>query len=229
MFRLALNAGHYLGTPGKRCLKELDPKETREWVLNSRIADLVEMRLQSYTGYELVRTDDATGQKNITLANRVKTANNFKADFYLSIHHNAGIDGGDGGGICVYTYTNPLPAATQWQQELYAALIDKTGLKGNRANPLPRANLQELRETTMPAVILELGFMDSRTDVPVILTDAYAQQCAEAIVDILIRRGNLQKREEKLCRVQVGAFSKKENAEALVRALRGDGYEAVIL
>ena len=29
-FILALDAGHYLATPGKRCLKSLDPGETRE-------------------------------------------------------------------------------------------------------------------------------------------------------------------------------------------------------
>ena len=31
IFKLALNAGHGLYTEGKRCLKSLDPKETREW------------------------------------------------------------------------------------------------------------------------------------------------------------------------------------------------------
>lgn len=37
-FRLALNAGHGLYTEGKRCLESLDPKETREWWLNQRVA-----------------------------------------------------------------------------------------------------------------------------------------------------------------------------------------------
>ena len=149
--------------------------------------------------------------------------------FYLSIHHNAGINGGDGGGICAYVYKTPAPEALQWQQELYTALIDSTGLKGNRSKPLPKANLQELRETSMPAVILELGFMDSRTDVPIILSEDYANRCAKAIVEVLVRRGGLQKREPRLYRVQVGAFSKKENAELMVKALKNDGYDAIIL
>ena len=45
MLKIALTAGHYLGTPGKCCLKRLDPKETKEWVLNDRIADKVEKLL----------------------------------------------------------------------------------------------------------------------------------------------------------------------------------------
>ena len=41
MLKLALDAGHCLHTSGKRCLKTIDPNQTREWVLNDRIARLV--------------------------------------------------------------------------------------------------------------------------------------------------------------------------------------------
>ena len=53
MFKLAISAGHYKYTSGKRCLKTLDPKETREWVLNDRIADKIEKMLASYDGVEI--------------------------------------------------------------------------------------------------------------------------------------------------------------------------------
>ena len=232
MFKIALTAGHYSGTPGKRCLKKFDPKETREWTLNDRIADKVEKLLQEYTGYELIRTDDTTGKKDIGLTARTNAANNFKADFYLSIHHNAGINGGSGGGIVAYIYTKASAASGEWQKELYNALIAKTGLKGNRSNPLPKANLHEVRETKMPAVLLELGFMDSKTDVPVILTEDYASKCAEAIVEVLVKRGGLTKKPvepAKIHRVQVGAFSNLDNAKALVSKLKKDGYDAIIV
>ena len=193
-FKIALTAGHYMGTSGKRCPKKLDPNQTREWWLNDRIADKIEKLLQDYTGWELLRTDDTTGKKSISLSKRTKAANNFKADFYLSIHHNAGIKGGSGGGIVAYVYTKPQAESLEWQKALYYALIDATGLKGNRSNPMPKKNLHEVRETTMPAVLLELGFMDSKTDVPVILSEAYADKCAEAIVQVLAQRGNLQRK-----------------------------------
>jgi hypothetical protein len=48
----------------------------------------------------------------------------------------------------------------------------------------------------MPAVLLELGFMDSKTDVPVILSEKYAYQCAAAIVKVLVKRGKLEKKAE---------------------------------
>ena len=191
-FKIALTAGHYMNTPGKRCLKSIDPNETREWWLNDRIADKVEKLLKNYTGYELLRTDDTTGKRDISLTARTNAANNFKADFYLSIHHNAGIGGGTGGGIIAYVYTSVDAETLAWQKELYDALIDATGLKGNCSTPLARANYHECRETKMPAVLLELGFMDSKTDVPIILTEKFADQCAEAIVKVLVKRGGLK-------------------------------------
>lgn len=228
MFKIALTAGHYKHTAGKRCLKALDPNETREWVLNDRIADKVEKLLAArYTGYELIRTDDTTGEKDISLNARTTAANNFKADFYLSIHHNAGINGGKGGGIVAYVYTKPSAESVAWQKAMYNALIEATGLKGNRSNPMPKANLHEVREPKMPSVLLELGFMDSKTDVPVILSENYADQCAEAIVKVLAVGGKLEPKpaeSKKLYRVQVGAYSKLENAEAMLKKVKAAGF-----
>lgn len=235
-FNIALTAGHYLGTPGKRCLKSLDPKETREWILNDRIADKVEKLLQDYTGWQLIRTDDTTGAKDISLQARTNAANNFNADVYISIHHNAGINGGKGGGIMAYIHPQASAASAEWQKALYAELITATGLKGNRSQPLAKSNLHEVRETKMPAVLLELGFMDSQADVPVILTEKYADQCAAAIVKVLVARGKLAEKPAapaadpgKLYRVQAGAFKEKANAEQLVARLKAAGFDAVIV
>ena len=230
MFKIALTAGHYKYTAGKRCLKKLDKNETREWVLNDRIADKIEERLAEYQGYSLLRTDDTTGETAIELEDRIAAANRFEADVYISIHHNAGIAGGNGGGIVAYTYTKVGEATKEWQRELYEALIAATGLKGNRAQPLATANLAECRDTAMPAVLLELGFMDSATDVPVILSEDYADACAEAIVSVLVRRGGLVQKpvSNALYLVQAGAFRDKANAEKLVKALKAKGFDAII-
>ena len=191
MKKLALVAGHYLGTPGKRCLKELDPNETKEWVLNDRITDKIEKLLSGYDGIEVLRLDDTTGKKEIELDERTDSANKFDADFYLSIHHNAGINGGSGGGIVAYVCRGASEGTKEWQKLLYEALIEATGLKGNRATPLAQSNLIELVDSDMPAVLLELGFMDSATDVPIILTEEYADQCAAAIVKVIVNKWKL--------------------------------------
>lgn len=230
MFKIALGAGHGINTAGKRCLKSLDPNETREWWLNDRICDLVESRLKEYEGYSLLRLDDSDdGAENIPLAERTNAANAWGADFYLSIHHNAGANGSAAGGIVAYTYTKSGTAAVEWRDELYDSLIKYTGLKGNRSNPKATADLYVLKYSKMPAVLLELGFMDSKTDVPVILSDEYARQCARAIVEVIVQRGKLTKKAVEpaaLYRVQLGAFSNKDNADRLVADLKAKGYQA---
>ena len=192
--KVALDAGHYLHTSGKRCLKTLDPSETREWVLNDRVARLVAELLAGYEDVETLRVDDPTGQKDVSLSVRVKRANEWGADIYISIHHNAGVNGGSGGGIVVYCCPNASKASVELRDKLYESLIQHTGLKGNRADGTAEANLYVTKHTSMPAVLLELGFMDSKTDVPIILTEEYADQCAAAIVAVMVRRFGLEKK-----------------------------------
>ena len=193
-FKIALSAGHGLYTAGKRCLKSLDPNQTREWTLNNRICDKIESKLTAYTGYSLIRLDDTTGATDVALATRTNKANTFGANFYLSIHANAGVNGGSGGGLVAIVYTKPDALSLEWQKDLYNAIVKSTGLRGNRSVPLAKSNLHELRESKMPSVLLECGFMDSSTDVPVILTDAFAEKVATACVEVLVARGGLKKK-----------------------------------
>ena len=198
MFKLALNAGHGKYTKGKRCLKKLDTNETREWVLNSRICEKIEILLKEFDGISIIRLDDVTGETDVPLKKRTDTANRFGADFYLSIHHNAGIKGGDGGGISTYVYTKPSVQSLNWQNALYTALLGKTKLKGNRSSGVNKANFHECRESKMPCVLIECGFMDSRTDVPIILSEDFANKVSEACVEVLIERANLKKKNVKV-------------------------------
>jgi len=230
-FKIALTAGHYKYN-ANAIPKSLDPKGTTEWWLNDRVADKVEKLLANYTGYELLRTDDTTGEQKIEVEERTAAANRFGADVYLSVHHNAGIGGGKGGGIVSIAYPNVGAVTKAWQKELYDELIAATGLKGDRANGLAEMDLQELRETDMPAVLLELGFMDSATDAPIILTEAFADKCAAAIVRVLVRKGGLKAKPApkpqtggKLYRVQIGAFADRGNAEYCVAKAKAAGFK----
>ena len=64
---IAIDAGHGINTPGRRCLASLDPEQHREWWLNSRVALYLQQELQNYECTTL-RTDDVTGAKDISLA-----------------------------------------------------------------------------------------------------------------------------------------------------------------
>lgn len=180
---IALDAGHGMGTAGKRCLRSIDPAETREWYLNDRIADMVQGQLAAYD-CSVLRVDDTTGAKDISLGNRVQAANNAKADIYISIHHNAGIKGKSGGGTVVYYYNDAAMQAAA--KRLYDAVTRHTGLVGNRSSKVAVGNFYVIMHTEMPALLLENGFMDSLTDTPIILTEAHAAKTAQGIVAFLV-------------------------------------------
>ena len=192
---IALDAGHYNDTPGKRCLKRIDPNETRERFLNARMAEHVEELLKAYD-CEVMRCDDRTGKTDPSLSERAARANRAGAGAFISIHHNAGINGGKGGGICVYAAENASKTSLTLQRAVYDETVKRTGLKGNRATPLPVANFTVIYKANMPAVLGEFGFMDSTTDVPIILTDDFSVKCAQGIVAALVKTFGIKKKSE---------------------------------
>ena len=192
---IAIDAGHYNNTPGKRCMKSIDPKETRERFLNARMAEHVEELLKAYD-CEVMRCDDRTGKTDPSLSERAARANRAGAGAFISIHHNAGINGGKGGGICVYAAENASKTSLTLQRAVYDETVKRTGLKGNRATPLPVANFTVIYKANMPAVLGEFGFMDSTTDVPIILTDDFSVKCAQGIVAALVKTFGIKKKSE---------------------------------
>lgn len=179
---IAIDAGHGINTPGRRCPASLDPERHREWWLNSRVALYLQQELQKYECTTL-RTDDVTGAKDISLAERCEKANKAGAAAFISIHHNAGINGGSGGGTVVYAARSATVAKKAWQKDLYDRVVGYNGLKGNRSNPLPLRDYTVIVGTNMPALLIECGFMDSNTDVPKILTEEFARQTAKGIAE----------------------------------------------
>lgn len=225
MFKLALSAGHGKYTAGKRCLKSIDPNETREWYLNDRISDKIEKLLTEYEGCDILRVNDTTGETDTSLSKRTSSANKWGADFYLSVHHNAGVNGGASGGIQAYVYTRASAKSIEWQKELYDSLIKHTGLRGNRSETCPKANFHEVRESKMPAVLLELGFMDSITDVPVILSEDFADKCAQACVDVIVAKAGLKKKQAPAPKEPVSIVVKENKILEWQKAAIADGYK----
>lgn len=181
MAKFALDAGHGRYTAGKRCLKSLDPKETREWFLNDRVTDYLAIFLES-AGHETFRVDDEDdGSTDVALKTRVAIANKMKADAYLSQHHNAGICGGSGGGSVVYTCPGCQKTSLELQEAVYKNIIKYAGLKGDRYDGTPQASFYVLRKTNMPAILTECGYMDSSTDIRYILDPEWSKKAALGI------------------------------------------------
>lgn len=233
MVKVAIDAGHGLYTAGKRCSATYDKNQTREWTLNSRIVARVIELAKGYDGLTMVRTDDPTGKTDVSLSARCSKANSAKADIFVSVHHNAG----GGHGIEVYRYPTNDSKTVKLQDLVYAELVAANGNKGTRSNPKRTADFQVLRQTAMPAVLIENGFMDNAVDVPLILSADYAEKSAQGIMSAIAKFFGLQKivvapepeqKKETIYRVQVGAYAVRSHAEAQLNRLAGHGISGYI-
>lgn len=233
MFKIAYGAGHNDKT-GNGIPKSLHTPFMNEWRLNDRVARYFAEAAAQYKDVELLRVDDPAGLAGVSLSGRCKTANNWKADFFLSIHHNAGINGGKGGGLVAFSNPGGTEGAA-YRDAIYEACMASGGLNGDRWDATLEHGYYVLQYTNMPAVLMEYGFMDSVTDVPVILTEEYAKAMAYATMEGIAKVAGLQLKPEhdpeqkQFYRVQVGAFNDRANAEAMLKKLQEQGYEAFIV
>ncbi|HWL13091.1 MAG TPA: N-acetylmuramoyl-L-alanine amidase [Ureibacillus sp.] len=165
VIKIGYDAGHGIDTPGKRT-----PDGEREWSFNNKVATSFANELALYSGLISRRFDDPTGKRDVPLRERTDGANNWGADYYISFHHNAlGSQWGNHTGVETFVYTQPSPRSVQLANAIHPALVAGYGL---RDRGIKSGNLHIVRETNMPAILVEGGFMDSLIDIKKLRDDA---------------------------------------------------------
>jgi N-acetylmuramoyl-L-alanine amidase len=200
----------------------------KEKDLNLAIAKVVCAELERHkVEVKMSRTTDV----NEDLNDKIKRCNAFNPDFALDIHNNAG--GGDGaeafhhygGGKGKTLANNVLAEIVKIGQNSRGAKIKK--------NVWGKDYYAFIRDTACPAIILECAFLDNKKDVAIIDTAAEQKAMGIAIAKGILKSLNIlwieEKKTDKVYRVQVGAYSIKENAENMVAKLKKDGYDAIIV
>ena len=125
---------------------------------------------------------DSLGTSNATsLAARVNAANEWGADYFISVHANASTNP-NANGTEVYVYREPSTAA-DLAEDVLEGIVDRMGTKNNgvRVNP----GLYVLRRTRMPAILVELGYITNAEDVRKMTEDpwGFAQGIYNGILD----------------------------------------------
>lgn len=109
---------------------------------------------------------------------RAKIANDNKADIYVSIHCNSS---GDKASHGTETYSFPGSAkGSQLAKSIHARVVGALGLTDRG---LKTANFAVLRETAMPAALVELGFINNPIEETVLLNQQVQERAAKAIAD----------------------------------------------
>lgn len=150
MAKVYIDPGHGGSDPGAVA------NGLREKDLTLKIAKYTRSYLQNnYKGVSVRMS--RTGDTYPSLSARARDANNWGADVFVSIHINAG----GGVGYEDFIYNGGVSSNTRKLQD---KLHDELSPLFTKNRGQKRANYAVLRQTNMPAVLTECGFIDSSTD-----------------------------------------------------------------
>ncbi len=215
MAKVIIDAGHGGMDPGAIHEGRMEKNDTLNLAL--AVGDILKKN-----GVDVVytRTDDVYD----TPFEKAQIANREEADYLISIHRNSS------------------PRSNQYQG-VETLIYDKSGIKLEMAEAIDgaledvgfrnlgvkeRPGLVVLRRTNMPALLIEVGFINSEADNQ--LFDEKFSEIAEAIAEAILGTLDQETVEDPLLyRVQVGIFKNKENADRMNYELLDKGYPSYIL
>ncbi|MCY7629256.1 N-acetylmuramoyl-L-alanine amidase [Bacillus altitudinis] len=166
--KIMLDPGHGGHDPGaaENGLKEKD--------LVLKIAKKTKAILEKVYGasVKLTRSTDVY----IDLSQRARLANNWGADYFASIHINAG--GGTGFETFRFNKLSAMSSTGKQQKIVHDVIYKKIKAKAaNRGTKF--GNFAALRETKMPAILTENLFIDRKEDAALLKQDAFLNLLAE--------------------------------------------------
>nr|WP_228056523.1 N-acetylmuramoyl-L-alanine amidase [Microcoleus sp. LEGE 07076] len=166
-FVVAIDPGHGGRDPGAVGIQGIQEKEI-VLDISYQVARLLE---QQGVQAVMTRTDDS----EIDLEPRVSLAERVNATLFVSIHANAiNLSRPDISGIETYYFDNGKDLA----RVIHASILDGTGATDRRVR---QARFYVLRKSSMPSVLLEVGFVTGAEDAAKLSDPAYRSQMAASI------------------------------------------------
>ncbi|HEU5141119.1 MAG TPA: N-acetylmuramoyl-L-alanine amidase [Bacillales bacterium] len=217
MKTIVIDPGHGGKDPGATYQGHL------EKVLNLKLALQVREKLLGHYRVKVLMT--RTKDHFISLEERTNFANRHDADYFCSIHHNAG----GGTGFESYIYEGRVVDQTKKaQNRIHRTIIQELSEYNIENRGQKRSNFHVLRETEMSAILLEMLFIDTKRDLRLITDSGFRENAASAIADGLAKALNLSASEKPLYRVIAGSFKNRENAEDRVSFLEQQQMDAFV-
>lgn len=154
---------------------------------------------------------------------KAQMANNWEADYFVSFHRNAMPVPGTASGTESLIFSRG-GGAEQMASNINAEL----GQAGwNDLGTTERPGLIVLRKTEMPAVLVEVGFLDNPEDNQ--RFDAHFEHTARAIADGILNTLRSPEGQPEYYQIQVGAYADKDLAQGLLSQLQAAGYPAFLV
>lgn len=165
MSKIYIDPGHG-GTDGGAAANGLQEKNVT-LAISLKVRDILNRDYDGHT-IRMSRTTDTTK----SLAARTNDANSWGADYFISIHINAG----GGTGFEDYIYNGSVSNQTiTYRDKMHTEIMKQVDF-ANRGKK--RANFHVLRESSMAAILTENGFIDHAADAAKLKSDAYLERIA---------------------------------------------------
>lgn len=215
VYKIVLDAGHGGEDPGAVYQGRQEKDDTLNLVMG--IGDILKEN-----GIDVIYT--RTTDIYQTPFEKAQIANNADANFFVSIHRNSSPQPNQYDGVETLVYNKSgikLEMAENINEQLENIGFRNLGVKA-------RPGLVVLRRTKMPALLVEVGFINSDVDNQ-LLDEKFketTQAIANGILETLMPKEEI---EEMLYRVQVGLFRIRNNAQRLNYELLEQGYPSFVM
>lgn len=175
---------------------------------------------------KMSRSSDTTKSLN----QRTSEANAWGADFFLSIHINSGPSTALGYEDFIYSGLSNTSKSAQYQDIIHAEVMKVNQLKDRGQK---QANFHVLRESNMPALLSENGFISNDHDAALMKQSSWIQKVAQGHANGIANAFGLKPKPDKpdpgtLFKVIAGSFKSKENADDRVDQLKSKGIESFV-
>lgn len=167
-YLIALDAGH--GGSASGAYYEGVAEKDLNLAITYRLKAILEAQ-----GYRTLMT--RSGDEDVSLSARARKANAAKADLFVSIHCNAAVNSPKFQGLYVYHY----PGSATGRALAQAIQTPACGFSGAVDRGVASADFAVVRETHMPAVLVESGFMTSSEELRWLRSEAFQANLARGI------------------------------------------------
>ncbi len=173
-------------------------------------------------GYEIDVKFTRTSDKFISLSERSKIANDFKADYFLSIHINSASDKSTRG-VEVWKFSNANTKLNSFSNGLCEDVSRIFNIR-NRGVKLSK-EFSVLKNTKMPAALIEVDFISNIDGEKDLKVSGNIKAVAVEIRDNLVHLFGFEKvSSDILYKVCIGAYREKSNAVNQVKIAKDKGF-----
>ena len=174
--KIYLDPGHnHSGADTGACGNGLKEQDIT-WLIAARTRDTLETAgLMGQMSRNRITDNAGSGTVRSSLSARTQAANRWGADLFVSIHCNAG----GGHGTETYCFQGGISYVFKLEKKVQECLVERVILADRcvKVNP----GLAVLRNSQMPAALIEAGFIDNPQDAAVLGSETGQEKFAEAI------------------------------------------------